>query len=229
MEIYRGDGLMIDRRHVAVIASQPLCAHAELGARSASSTEECFTYSISSRIDVLRNWLSGPSFGRVLLAVLAIWAFIESASLGRAILYDHDGGWIALGTAAVMLLAALVSSIAGFAFSALAGSALAYLGLGAVHAVQTMVLCSIAIQLYAVWKIRESIRWASLRPMLVAGAATIPFGVWLLVHVDGVIYAAGLGAFLTSYGCYVLLRREVHVVFELWQPPGSFPLNTGFP
>jgi uncharacterized membrane protein YfcA len=147
-----------------------------------------------------------------LLAALAMWAFMESAGMGSAILQERDGGWIAVGTAAVMLLAALVSSIAGFAFSALAGSALAYLGTDPVHAVQTMVLCSIAIQLYAVWKIRESIRWSSLWPMLLAGAVTIPFGVWLLLHVDAVIYAAGLGVFLTSYGCYVLLRRELHVV-----------------
>jgi hypothetical protein len=81
-----------------------------------------------------------------------------------------------------------------------------------VQAVQTMVLCSIATQSYAVWKLRESIRWRTLWPMLIAGATTVPFGVWLLVHVEGTAYAAGLGAFLTIYACYLLLRRGGYVV-----------------
>jgi uncharacterized membrane protein YfcA len=115
-------------------------------------------------------------------------------------------------TGAVVLLSALVSSIAGFAFSALAGSALAYLKIEPVHAVQSMVLWSTASQLYAVWKIRESIRWRPLWPMVVAGTVTVPLGVWLLRHVDGSFYAAGLGIFLTMYGCYMVMRREGHVV-----------------
>jgi len=94
----------------------------------------------------------------------------------------------------------------------LARCALAYLDVDPIRAVRTMALCSIAMQLYAVWKIRESIRWQALGPMLAAGAATIPFGVWLLVQVDASVYAAGLGAFLTSYGCYVAMRREPRVV-----------------
>jgi uncharacterized membrane protein YfcA len=111
-----------------------------------------------------------------------------------------------------MLLAALVSNVAGFAFCALAGSALAYLGTDPLCAVQAMVVASTATQLYAVWTIRDAIRWRSLGPMIAAGAVTIPLGVWLLVHVDAVYYAAGLGAFLTAYGGYLLLRRESLVV-----------------
>jgi uncharacterized membrane protein YfcA len=65
---------------------------------------------------------------------------------------------------------------------------------------------------YAVWKIRESIRWNSLWPMLAAGALTVPLGVWLLVHVDGVVYTAVLGLFVASYGCYAVMRREMRVV-----------------
>ena len=52
--------------------------------------------------------------------------------------------------AAIIAASALVSSIVGFAFCAIAGSALAYLGVDPVQAVQTMVVCSTAIQLYAV-------------------------------------------------------------------------------
>jgi hypothetical protein len=52
--------------------------------------------------------------------------------------------------AAIIATSALVASIAGFAFCALAGSAFAYLHLDPVYSVHTLVLCSTAIQLYAV-------------------------------------------------------------------------------
>jgi len=156
--------------------------------------------------------LRGPGLARAMSAALALWTIMSSGTLASGIAQQHDGAWIAVATAAALLLAALASSIAGFAFSAIAGCALAYLGTEPIHAVQTMVLCSIATQSYAVWKIRESIDWRSLWPMVVTGAATIPFGVWLLVHVDAPVYAASLGAFLTIYACYLVLRRKEHVV-----------------
>jgi uncharacterized membrane protein YfcA len=150
--------------------------------------------------------------GLIALGLLAAWALVQSGLFARAIVDHRDGAWVALATAAVMLLAALVSNVAGFAFCALAGSALAYLGTDPLRAVQAMVVASTATQLYAVWTIRDAIRWRSLGPMIAAGAVTIPLGVWLLVHVDAVYYAAGLGTFLTAYGGYLLLRRESLVV-----------------
>ena len=101
------------------------------------------------------RWLGGPAFARATFAALALWTIMSSGTLASGIAQQHDGAWIAIAMAAALLLAALVSSIAGFAFSAIAGCALAYLGVEPVHAVQTMVLCSIATQSYAVWKLRE--------------------------------------------------------------------------
>lgn len=112
------------------------------------------------------------------------------------------------GIAGIVGASALVASIAGFAFSALAGSAFAYLGLDPLRAVHTLVLCSTAIQLYAVWKIRESIRWRPLWPMIAAGAVTVPLGVWILRHAASGPYAIGLGLFLCAYGTYAVFRRE---------------------
>jgi uncharacterized membrane protein YfcA len=152
---------------------------------------------------------SGSTFpARAALTALVTWMLFESWGIAGAILEQRDGGWLAAATAVVILLSALVSSVAGFAFSAIAGSALAYLEVEPVRAVQMMVVCSIATQFYAVWNIRESIRWRSVLPMIGAGAVTIPLGVWLLLHADALLYAAGLGAFLTAYGCYIAFRRE---------------------
>ena len=159
---------------------------------------------------------SAPS-GRTLLARAALGALVAWMAIGgwdivQSIVEQHEGGWHAAAVAVAILLSALVSSIAGFAFCAIAGSALAYLKVEPVRAVQMMVLCSIATQFYAVWSIRASIRWRGLLPMIAAGAATVPLGVWLLLHVEALVYAAGLGAFLVAYGCYIALRTESLVV-----------------
>ena len=165
-----------------------------------------------TRIVAVGRWLDSSRFKRFALVALAVWALVGFWDIARPIIEKRPDAWIEIAVAAVVLLAALVSSIAGFAFSAIAGSALAYLDLDPMHAVQTMVLCSIATQLYAVWKIRESIRWSEIRTMVAAGTATVPLGVWLLARVDASVYAIGLGAFLTAYGCYVVTRRESLVV-----------------
>ncbi len=212
METFRGYAVMLNLRHEAVAACQALPVRGEQGMPPIHHAAERSWPAASSAIGAVSRWLAGPSLGRASLAALALWAVVESVGLGNAIVHDHDGAWIASATAAIVLLAALVSSIAGFAFSALAGSALAYLKMDPLHAVQTMVLCSTASQLYAAWKIRDSIRWTPLWPMLAAGIVTVPLGVWLLRHVNPSSYVVGLGLFLTIYGCYVVMRRENRVL-----------------
>ena len=120
---------------------------------------------------------------RASLVGLSVWAIAEFGDIAKAIAESRHGAWITIATAAVVLFAALLSSIVGFAFSAIAGSALAYFGLDPVSAVRTIVLCSCAIQLYSVWKLRASIRWRLLL-LLLSGALTVPMGVWLLIRLD---------------------------------------------
>ena len=140
-----------------------------------------------------------------MLGMIVTLVAIATVSMSTSL----EGGKTA---AVVVLLASLVSSIAGFAFAALAGSALAYLHFDPVQAVTTMALCSIAMQSYAVWQLRASIRWRALKPMLAAGALTTPVGVALLIHIDAKLYAAVLGTIVTLYGGYVLWRRHARPV-----------------
>jgi hypothetical protein len=153
-----------------------------------------------------------PLLARAWLLAVSIWAALELGGLAGAIADSRQDAWITIGTAAVVLVSALLSSIVGFAFSAIAGSALAYFKLDPVGAVRTIVVCSCAIQVYAVWKLRASIRFRPLWPLLLSGALTVPLGVWLLLRIDASIYAVGLGLFLVGYGGYVLMRRETPVV-----------------
>jgi uncharacterized membrane protein YfcA len=158
------------------------------------------------------GWLTGPLAARAARVGVCILALASAAGLLLGLVEHRPEAQLTIAVAGVVLLAAVVSSVAGFAFSALAGSALAYLGLDPVHSVETLVVCSTASQLYAVWSIRQSVRWRELGPTIAAGLATVPLGVWLLVHVPSWMYAAGLGAFLVLYGGYVVLRREELVV-----------------
>ncbi len=156
--------------------------------------------------------LGNPLWARASLAALSVWAIAASSGIAGAITENRQDAWMTIATAAVVLVSALLSSIVGFAFSAIAGSALAYFKLDPVNAVRTIVLCSSAIQLYAVWRLRASIRWRPLWPLLISGALTIPIGVGLLVRLDPSLYVMGLGLFLIGYGAYALIRRETRVV-----------------
>src|SRR6266702_1585113 len=71
--------------------------------------------------------LDSPTFKRSALIALAVWASLSFWNITSAIVEQRQGAWMESVTAAIVLLAATVSSIAGFAFSALAGSVLAYL------------------------------------------------------------------------------------------------------
>jgi uncharacterized membrane protein YfcA len=119
---------------------------------------------------------------------------------------------LALTIATVIFVAALISSIAGFAFSALGGAALVYLLQDPVRTVAILTVCSIAIHGYCTWRVRRDIEWRMLAPFLVGGAVTVPLGVWLLTCVPASVFAAGLGAFLVAYGSYTILCRRVLVV-----------------
>ncbi len=117
-----------------------------------------------------------------------------------------------VAAALVIFAAALVSSIAGFAFSALSAAALVRLLENPVQAVSVMIACSIAIQAYGVWALRGSIEWRLLWPFVAGGAATVPLGVWLLTRIPSQMFAAGLGLFLVVYGLYMLCRGKPPVL-----------------
>jgi len=149
---------------------------------------------------------------RCAFAVLLSWACYECVGLETRLSHGDDGASLALVIAGIIGVSALVASVAGFAFCALAGSALAYLRVDPVEAVRLMLICSAVIQLYAVWKIRDGIVWSALWPMLAAGCVTAPLGVWLLVRVDNTLYGVGLGILLCAHGAYAVLRRDDIVV-----------------
>jgi Sulfite exporter TauE/SafE len=106
-----------------------------------------------------------------------------------------------------ILLASAISSIAGFAFSAVCGAMLFHLSGDPVQIVQIMIVCSIANQTAMVFSLRRVIRWRELTPFLIGGAFGLPFGIAVLLKLDRHVYTHVLGAFLVAYGCYMLVRK----------------------
>jgi hypothetical protein len=108
-----------------------------------------------------------------------------------------------------VFLASIVSSIAGFAFSALSGAFLFHVIDSPIRAVQVMIVCSMAIQMLSVAALWRTIDWPNLRAFLIGGFFGVPVGVHLLLHLPTASYKALMGGLLVCYGLYLLLRRPV--------------------
>jgi len=142
-------------------------------------------------------------------------AMIVIGSLGlgfliteAAVLSAQGGRGVAVAVIAVFA-ASTISSIAGFAFSALCGALLFHLMDSPVYAVHVMIVCSITIQMLSVATLWRSIDWRSLGIFLVGGVVGVPAGVYLLLHLPTAIYRDVIGGLLIVYGGYLLLRWPV--------------------
>ncbi|HET7884352.1 MAG TPA: sulfite exporter TauE/SafE family protein [Acetobacteraceae bacterium] len=140
-----------------------------------------------------------------LLLAFAMWI---AYTVGTAILETPA---TRLSVLAVVFLAALISSIAGFAFSALCAAPLLHLMSEPVMVVELMIVCSIAIQLLIVWSLLGSIRWSSLRPFIVGGVIGLPLGIQLLLHIPPRGFAIAMGSFLIGYGACMLCRPPIQL------------------
>jgi uncharacterized protein len=108
---------------------------------------------------------------------------------------------------AAVFAASLLSSIAGFAFSAICGAMLFPVIGEPVRVVQIMMVCSIAIQMLSVASLRNTIDWRHLGRFVVAGLAGLPVGIYLLMKISASLYLQVIGGFLIVYGTYMVARR----------------------
>jgi uncharacterized membrane protein YfcA len=111
-----------------------------------------------------------------------------------------------------VLVASTLSSVAGFAFSAICGVMLLQLLSNPVHIVEIMMVCSIAIQSLSVAVLWRGVDWRSLLPLLVGGSLGLPLGVTLLLHLGHHGFREAIGVLLIAYTGYVLLCRPLKIV-----------------
>ncbi len=136
------------------------------------------------------------------------WIILVVASLGCAVVLAPHG--VRDETAMVLIgLAALLSSIAGFAFSGICGAMLFHLYNDPVQVVQLMITCSIANQATMTWDLRREINQQDLMVFLAGGVPGLAAGIWVLLHADRMVYLRLLGVLLIAYGSYMMLRKPV--------------------
>ena len=133
--------------------------------------------------------------GVLALAASAVW-LSWGAPTERAL-------WISLA----VLAASLVSSIAGFAFSAICGAMLFHLVDDPVRAVQIMMVCSVGGQTVMVWALRREIAWRALAIFLAGAALGLPLGIFVLLHARPALYVQGVGALIVLYAVFMMARR----------------------
>ena len=131
---------------------------------------------------------------------------------------------ISLLAMAAVFAAALTSSIAGFAFSAICGAMLFHLLDDPVQVVKIMMICSIAGQTLMVWSLRREICWRGLAPFVAGAGAGLPLGIYILLHSRPVLYVHVIGGLLVLYATFMIFRRPVVVQRQhaLWDGLAGF-------
>jgi len=145
---------------------------------------------------------------RTQLTLLGVGCLILAAVYSVAV---DKVGLAPAGTISLLavFVAALASSIGGFAFSAMCGAMLFHLTSDTVSVVKLMLLCSIANQAMSVILIRKDIIWRNLTPFVVAGLIGAPVGVWCLINTKPKTYIPIIGVLLIVYSVYMLFRKPV--------------------
>jgi hypothetical protein len=100
---------------------------------------------------------------------------------------------------------ALVSGLAGFAFSAVAGSILLH-ALPPLEAVPLMMACSVGVQAANLWALRDNIQWEGSLFLISGGLLGIPIAVYILQRADIQSFRIGFGLALVLYAAHTLCR-----------------------
>jgi uncharacterized protein len=109
------------------------------------------------------------------------------------------------GILSAIFAGALVSGLAGFAFSAVAGALLLRL-IEPAETVSLLLICSVGAQLVAMSDLWASIKWREVLPLVAAGFAGIPIGTHVLQVLPAATFAAAFGVFLVGYSALMLVR-----------------------
>ena len=107
-----------------------------------------------------------------------------------------------------MFSGALVAGLAGFAFSAVAGALMLHWATP-LTVVPLLLACSITTQLFSITRLRRTMQWRRCAPFVIGGLVGIPVGAALLRDTDPHRFGVCLGAFLITYGIFMLLKPSL--------------------
>lgn len=143
-------------------------------------------------------------------AILTVLSSASLATLGyigvvAVIAPDLALAWPLLA----VFFAAVVSSIAGFAFAPICAVMLVHLVDDPVRLVATIMMASIMIQVFVVTTLWREIDWAGTLVALAGGLSTLPLGVLLLLAMTGRAPVLVLATTLIAYALWMLWRPHV--------------------
>jgi uncharacterized protein len=110
---------------------------------------------------------------------------------------------------AIVLIAAALSSVVGFAFSPIAGTILFCLDANYVHSIQVLLVASIGLQSYSVASLWSHIVWSRLWPFVVGGALTIIPGAVVATSMNPSLLVILVGGLSTAYSIYSVCGRPL--------------------
>ena len=113
-----------------------------------------------------------------------------------------------------VFLGAVVSSFAGFAFSAVAGALILH-AFPPNLAIPLMMTFSILVQLTSILVLRKSMLWKPSLPYVAGGLLGVPVALYVLRSIGATEFRLGFGAFLIVYTGYMLFRPTSHVLKRL--------------
>jgi uncharacterized membrane protein YfcA len=155
---------------------------------------------------------AAPGSKRFLSALLATAGSIAFCYVQST----RDAATLEQVVCAIVFIAAAISSVAGFAFSAVAGALLLQVVTDTVQVVQIMLVSSIALQSYSVLALRRHIRLKALRPYLLGGLLTLPIGTYFLLYTPVSLHLASIGTFLVLYALYALVLQRSTAAASRW-------------
>src|SRR3712207_4190576 len=103
---------------------------------------------------------------------------------------------------------AVVSGLAGFAFSAVAGAVLLRV-LPPIEAVPLMMSCSLVPPAASLLALRGPLKWRGRLVFIAGGALGVLPALFLLHHVDAQTFRTGFGVFLALYAAWMLLLPPI--------------------
>lgn len=81
-------------------------------------------------------------------------------------------------------------------------------------AIPLVVCCGFAMHIVPLYKLRSTLDFSRLPPLVAGGLAGVPLGIWALVYVDPDTLKLGLGVFLALYVAWSLLTPGI--VIQNW-------------
>ena len=147
-------------------------------------------------------------------------AMLLALVLYALVLHDLLGSAVSPWAMAAVFVAALISSVAGFAFSAICGAILFHLVDDPVRAVQIMMVCSLGGQAIMTWSLRRAVCWRALAAFALGGAVGLPVGLHILLHTPTALFTRVLGGLIVLHAGWTILRRPTavarqHPAFDL--------------